>query len=81
MKWLGTSCLSSPITLSETPKLPAHLKYKIHVEYVGHTYQSTKYEKSVASFKDQRDHKFSINTSSHFFNSSKITVTGSLNEP
>ena len=40
---LGNSVLNSlyVIILSETPKSPATLKYKIYTFYVGHTYQST----------------------------------------
>ena len=54
----GTSGFIFPLIIlqSETPKLPAALKYKINIFYVGHTYQSTKVEKSVASFKDQREY-------------------------
>ena len=36
-------------------KSPAKLWYKIHVFYMGHTYQSTN-EKSVASISDQREY-------------------------
>ena len=43
LKYLGTSgfIFTQIILGSETPKLPAQLWYKIHVFYVGCTYQST----------------------------------------
>ena len=58
LKCLGTlGFISAYIILQhETPKLPAQLWYKIHVFYMGHTYQSTKIEKKCYKFfEDQRE--------------------------
>ena len=43
------------ISKGETTKLPAQLRYKIHVFYMGHTYQSTKVKKSC-NFKYQMEY-------------------------